>query len=97
MLIDVIVQDFNNFECETGFGALLQQYGFKEYVQKHVFRISDEEIESMKDSIDSEPPPPDIDADDDEGGDDDKGPPQPPGDEEEPEEEQIQIDSIERR
>ena len=69
----------------------------KEYVQKHVFRMSDEEIESMKDSIDSEPPPPDIDADDDEGGDDDKGPPQPPGDEEEPEEEQIQIDSIERR
>ena len=35
MLIDVIVQDFNYFECETGFGALLQQYGFKEYVQKH--------------------------------------------------------------
>jgi len=66
----------------------------KEYVQKHVFRMSDEEIDSMKDSIDSEPPPPDIDTDD-EGG-DDEGPPQPPGDEEEPEEE-IQIDSIERR
>ena len=29
MLIDVIVQDFDYFECETGFGALLQQYGFK--------------------------------------------------------------------
>jgi hypothetical protein len=35
MLIDVIVQDFDYFECETGFGALLQQYGFKEYVQKN--------------------------------------------------------------
>ena len=69
----------------------------KEYVQKHVFRMSDEEIESMKDSIDSEPPPPDIDTDDEGGDDDDKGPPKPPGDEEEPEEEEIQIDSIERR
>ena len=35
MLIDVIVQDFDYFECETGFGALPQQYGFKEYVQKY--------------------------------------------------------------
>ena len=36
MLIDVIVQDFDYFECETGFGDLLQQYGFKDlYVQKY--------------------------------------------------------------
>ena len=69
----------------------------KEYVQQHVFRMTEDEIKNMEKSIESEPPPPDIDTDDEGGDDDDKGPPKPPGDEEEPEEEEIQIDSIERR
>ena len=67
----------------------------KEYVQKHVFRMSDEEITDMQKSIDSEPEPPDIESNDDGGKDDDKDqPPQqePPDDEgDEPEEEQTQI------
>jgi len=67
----------------------------KEYVQKHVFRMSEEEIADMQKSIDSEPEPPDIEPNDD-GGDDNEPdqPPQqePPDDEgDEPEEEQTQI------
>ena len=68
----------------------------KEYVQKHVFRMTEDEIEDMKKSIDSEPPPPDIDVDDDDGGgDDDKGDDEPKDEpkDDEPEEEQLQIDS----
>ena len=67
----------------------------KEYVQKHVFRMTEDEIEDMKKSIDSEPPPPDIDVDDDGGGDDDKGDDEPKDEpkDDEPEEEQLQIDS----
>ena len=60
----------------------------KEYVQKHVFRMSEDEIKDMDKQINTEPPPADIDADnnndgrvdDDERGDDDR------------EEESIQID-----
>ncbi len=69
----------------------------KEYVQKHVFRMTEDEIDDMKKSIEAEPPPPDIDVDDDDGGgDDDKGGDDEPKDEpkdDEPEEEQLQIDS----
>jgi len=71
----------------------------KEYVQKHVFRMTEDEIEAMKDSIEAEPTP-DVDDDeegDEEGGDDEKGKGEPPGGEDEPEEEEIQIDSIKRR
>jgi hypothetical protein len=72
----------------------------KEYVQKHVFRMTEDEIEAMKDSIEAEPPPEDEDDEgigDDEEGDDEKGKGEPPGGEDEPEEEEIQIDSIKRR
>ena len=67
----------------------------KEYVQKHVFRMTEDEIEDMKKSIDSEPPPPDIDVDDDGSGYDDKGGDEPEDEpkDDEPEEEQLQIDS----
>tara|TARA_Y100000593_G_C4315744_1_gene340784 strand:+ start:2570 stop:4156 length:1587 start_codon:yes stop_codon:yes gene_type:complete len=74
----------------------------KEYVQKHVFRMSEEEIKDMQKSIDSEPEPPDIEPNDDGGGDDEDEPqgqpPQqePPEDEGEAEEEQVQIDSKQR-
>ena len=70
----------------------------KEYVQKHVFRMTEDEIKSMEKSIDSEPPPPDIESDgdknsnvkdrDDDDRDDSEGG--------EPEEEEIQIDSKRR-
>ena len=60
----------------------------KEYVQKHGFRMTEDEIEAMKDSIESEPQP-EVD-DGGEGGEGGEG-------EEEPEEEQIQIDSVTRR
>ncbi len=66
----------------------------KEYVQKHVFRMSEEEIKDMQKSIDSEPEPPDIEPNDD-GGDDNEPERQPPQQEppedDEPEEEQTQI------
>ena len=62
----------------------------KEYVQQHVFRMTEDEIKNMEKSIESEPPPQDIDTDDEGGDDDDKGPPKPPGDEEEPEEEEAE-------
>ena len=35
------------------------QYFSKKYVQKQVFRMSDEEMESMQKEIDAEPPPED--------------------------------------
>ena len=65
----------------------------KEYVQKHVFRMTEDEIKGMEKSIDSEPPPPDIESDGDKNSnvddrDDSEG--------EEPEEEEIQIDSKRR-
>ena len=37
----------------------------KEYVQKHVFRMTDEEIKRMDKQINKEPPPPDDDDDND--------------------------------
>ena len=67
----------------------------KEYVQKHVLSMSEEEIADMQKSIDSEPEPPDIEPNDDGGDDNERDqPPQqePPDDEgDEPEEEQTQI------
>ena len=68
----------------------------KEYVQKHVFRMTEDEIAGMKDSIAAEPQPDlDDDEDDDEGGGDDSDAGDGGEDEAEPEEEQI--DSVTRR
>ena len=65
----------------------------KEYVQKHVFRMSEEEIKEMGKQIDKEPPPMD---DEDEGGDDDSEPDTPdqePDTDADQEEEENQLDS----
>ena len=65
----------------------------KEYVQKHVFRMSEEEIKEMGKQIDKEPPPMD---DEDEGGDDDSEPDTPgqePNTDADQEEEENQLDS----
>tara|TARA_Y100000593_G_scaffold32986_1_gene64895 strand:+ start:6833 stop:7858 length:1026 start_codon:yes stop_codon:yes gene_type:complete len=35
MLVDKIVKEFNYFEKEAGFGAVLQQYGFKKHIEEH--------------------------------------------------------------
>ena len=40
----------------------------KEYVQKHVFRMSEDEIKDMDKQINTEPPPADIDADNNNDG-----------------------------
>ena len=37
-------------------------------MQKHVFRMSEDEIKDMDKQINTELPPPDIDVDDDDGG-----------------------------
>ena len=64
----------------------------KEYVQKHVFRMSEEEIKEMGKQIDKEPPPMD---DEDEGGDDDSEPntPDQEPDTDADQEEENQLDS----
>lgn len=61
----------------------------KEYIQKHVFRMSEDEIKDMDKQINTEPPPADIDADNNNDGrvDDDER-----GDDDREEEESIQID-----
>ena len=63
----------------------------KEYIQKHVFRMTEDEIKNMQKQIDSEPPPED---EDDEEGEEEppEASPEPDGGEEE-EEEQVQLDS----
>jgi len=64
----------------------------KEYVQKHVFRMSEEEIKEMGKQIDKEPPPMD---DEDEGGNDDSEPdtPDQEPDTDADQEEENQLDS----
>jgi len=74
----------------------------KEYVRKHVFRMTEDEIKSMDDQIEDEPDPEPVDPAAKVPGGGGAVPPMggepPPEGEEEPppEEEEIQIDSIKR-
>ena len=76
-------------------------YFSKEYVQKHVFRMTEDEIDMMQKQIKKEPPPEGEEGEEDGGGDFGGGEPEggePEGEKPEPEpEEQIQIDSKTRR
>ena len=87
----------DRLEILNSLEPFIGNYFSKEYVQKHVFRMTEEEVDLMQKQIDKEPPP-EGEEDEEGGGDFGGGEPEggePEGGEEE--EEQIQIDSKTRR